>query len=199
MNDQYFPEDLPKEASEIIQNTDNAIKTINDEANSKIAEIKEQKALEIKDVREHAEQRIRLESQHLADKLKPIMESYAKDGKLNEALAIRAKLKQCKQLSTAVRPDPGTLADYEDEINRTFYFDVMGDMHGIVWGTEIYTADSLLATAVVHAGLLRDGERGIVKAEIVDMTGMVTVGSYRNDVTSSDWGPYPFGFKLSKP
>ncbi|MBX9692611.1 MAG: hypothetical protein K2Z81_09525 [Cyanobacteria bacterium] len=195
---EYYPEDLPPEAVEMVKSTDDAIKLIKEDCSSRIEEIRERMDLEIKEIRQGMEQKIKLENQHLADRLKPIMEQYAKEGKFDEALAIRAKLKESKSKSSNVRPDPGTLTEYECEINNTFLFDVVGDKYGIVWGSDVYTADSQLSTAAVHAGLLRDGQRGIIRAEIVDMTGLVTIGTHQNDVISSDWGPYPFGYKLSK-
>ena len=61
-----------------------------------------------------------------------------------------------------VRPDPGNLTSFRDQAGRTYTFDVTGSDQGPVWGSGIYTDDSSLATAAVHAGLLRVGQRGQV-------------------------------------
>ncbi len=62
----------------------------------------------------------------------------------------------------AATPDPGTLTSYRDQVGETFTFEVTGDAAASVWGTDIYTDDSNLAAAAVHAGVLEDGETGLV-------------------------------------
>jgi serine/threonine protein kinase len=66
-----------------------------------------------------------------------------------------------------VQRDPGTLESYRGKRNQSFFFEVTGKSLGSIYGTDVYTDDSTLATAVVHAGLLRDGERGYVKVTIL--------------------------------
>ena len=64
-------------------------------------------------------------------------------------------------------PDPGDLTGYRGRVGRVLYFDVVGSTDGTVWGTEVYTDDSALATAAVHAGAVQDGQRGIVRVTIL--------------------------------
>ncbi|MBW3539018.1 MAG: protein kinase [Planctomycetes bacterium] len=95
-----------------------------------------------------------------------------------------------------VQPDPGSLGSYRDKVGRSLYFQVTGNTGGSLWGTGVYTDDSTLATAAVHAGVLRPGETGIVKVTI--LPGQLSYGaSVRNGVTSSSWGEYSGSFRVA--
>src|SRR5213079_554523 len=65
-----------------------------------------------------------------------------------------------------VKPDPGNVQAQRGQDGKAFYFEVVGTTTGTVWGTEVYTDDSALAAAAVHAGLLKSGERGVIKVTI---------------------------------
>jgi hypothetical protein len=58
---------------------------------------------------------------------------------------------------------------------------------GSVWGTDLYTLDSTLALAAVHAGLMRPGQSGVVKIKIMGPQGAFQ-GSDRNGVQSMAYG-----------
>src|SRR5262249_20100063 len=45
--------------------------------------------------------------------------------------------------------------------------EVTGRTAGPVWGTDVYTDDSILAAAAVHAGILQEGQTGVVKVTIL--------------------------------
>jgi LCCL domain-containing protein len=97
-----------------------------------------------------------------------------------------------------VLPDPGNLKAYEQRIGETFSFSVTGAAAGgSIWGTDIYTTDSRLNTAAVHAGVLKDGETGIVKVKIVAAQASYA-GSARNGVTSSGYGNYGGSYEIVK-
>lgn len=89
----------------------------------------------------------------------------------------------------AAMPDPGNLVDYRDMTGESFTFQVTGDAMGSVWGSGIYTDDSNLAAAAVHAGVLEDGETGVVVVTILPGEEMYT-GSEQNGVTSWDYGEW---------
>lgn len=96
-----------------------------------------------------------------------------------------------------VVPDPGDLSAYAQKKGETFYFQVTGSTMGSVWGTDLYTLDSTLAAAAVHAGILRPGEAGVVKVTL--LAGKQSYrGSRKNGVTSSDWGSYEGSYKVEK-
>ena len=54
-----------------------------------------------------------------------------------------------------------------------------------------------LATAAVHAGVLKDGETGVVKVKIVAAQGSYS-GSAKNGVTSSPFGAYGGSYEFAK-
>jgi LCCL domain len=68
---------------------------------------------------------------------------------------------------------------------------------GGLWGTDVYTADSGICKAAVHAGLLTD--RGGTVAVILDAGRPAYRGSSRNGITSSDYGSYAKSFRLQRP
>jgi hypothetical protein len=94
-------------------------------------------------------------------------------------------------------PDPGTLMNYNGKIGQTFYFKVTGATTAIVWGTDVYTTDSQLATAAVHAGVLQPGQTGVVKVTIM-ASPLAFQGSARNGVMTQPFGPYPAAYKVGK-
>ena len=62
-----------------------------------------------------------------------------------------------------------------------------------IWGTDIYTSDSAVCTAAVHAGLITLAAGGTVTVEI--RPGQASyVGSTRNGITSGDYGSWGSSF-----
>jgi len=99
-------------------------------------------------------------------------------------------------------PDPGNLVNYRNQTGKTLYFRVSapapGLLNGIVWGSDIYTFDSTLALAAVHAGVLKPGQTKVIGVTILgpqDSFGSST----RNGVMSNNWGAYPAAFKFKTP
>jgi hypothetical protein len=66
-----------------------------------------------------------------------------------------------------------------------------------VWGTDIYTDDSRLCTAAVHAGLITLAGGGVVTIEIRPDAGSYE-GSSRNGITSTAYGPYRGSFVFAR-
>ena len=94
-------------------------------------------------------------------------------------------------------PDPGNLYNYPDRSGKPLKFRVTGRTDGYIWGTDVYTADSPLATAAVHAGALKSGQTGDVKVRLVPgQPGYA--GSTKNGVTSQDFGEFPEAFVFVK-
>lgn len=91
---------------------------------------------------------------------------------------------------------PNTMLELGDQVGASYYFRVRGETEGQVWGTDIYTGDSNLAAAAVHAGLVKPGESAVVKVSVVQpLPGYQ--GSVRNGVKSHDFGRYGTAYKLS--
>src|SRR5206468_3372559 len=122
----------------------------------------------ISEVRDRANRARGQRTRQLLEALRPLQSAYVKEGLLDEALAIRDRVRQLRTRLLNARPDPGTLVEYQlaDE-GKEALFEVVGSNDGTIWGTDVYTADSPLGKAAVHAGLLRPGERGVVRATIV--------------------------------
>jgi hypothetical protein len=96
-----------------------------------------------------------------------------------------------------VADGPVTLSNLQGMIGKSFRFRVTGAVTGTVWGTGTYTSDSPLAAVVVHAGLLKPGQAGIVKVTIVAPLDAYQ-GSVSNGVASSDYGPWPGAYQVSR-
>src|SRR5687767_1001028 len=63
--------------------------------------------------------------------------------------------------------DPRELRTLEARIGESFYFQVTGEVQGPLWGSDVYTSDSSLGKACVHAGVLAVGETTTVKVTMV--------------------------------
>ncbi len=89
-----------------------------------------------------------------------------------------------------VLPDPVTLTGYRGKNGQSYYFEVTGNSNGgTVWGSDVYTDDSSLARAAVHAGILKNGEKGVVKVTI--LPGQIAyIGSTRNGIETSPYGAW---------
>ena len=70
--------------------------------------------------------------------------------------------------------------------NTTHSFVIVGTPNGSVWGNDIYTDDSIIATAAVHAGVVKVGEKATVTIRILPGLDRYE-GTERNGVTSSSY------------
>jgi hypothetical protein len=104
-------------------------------------------------------------------------------------------------------PDPGTLTALQNQVGKTYAFVVTGALAAApppgfvpqawgrgLWGNGVYTVDSALALAAVHAGLLRPGQTGVVRVLLIGPQAGFQ-GATRNGVTSQPYGAYN-GFKF---
>ncbi len=99
----------------------------------------------------------------------------------------------------SVSPFPASLSNisaFRGQNNVSYYFYITGSKSGSVWGTNIYTDDSNLAAAVVHAGLLKDGETGVVKVTTLPGQSQYT-GSNANGVNSSSYSNFQGSYSLA--
>jgi hypothetical protein len=77
------------------------------------------------------------------------------------------------------------------------FLSIKGDVSGAssLCGTDIYTLDSNVAAAAVHAGVLANGQTGIVAVVICDGLSSYS-GSFRNGVQSNSWGSFDLSFRF---
>ena len=126
-------------------------------------------------------------------KLKALQDKYCREARLDEALAIREKIKEIK----GIMPDPGQLRIQVTDIGKVFHFEVVGNPQGAVWGSEVYTSDSRLAAVAVHAGVLQIGQKGVVTVRI--LPGQKSYkGTIANGVTSRNWGKWNLSYTVEK-
>lgn len=87
-----------------------------------------------------------------------------------------------------------TGAGFKGDDGQTYIFQCPPDgTAGTIWGSDVYTADSSICTAAVHAGLISLAEGGVVTVEF--RPGRLIYGStVRNGITSNTYGEYPHSF-----
>jgi beta-lactamase regulating signal transducer with metallopeptidase domain len=74
---------------------------------------------------------------------------------------------------------------------------ITGYPTGSVWGSEVYTADSSLAAAAVHAGVLQSGESGVVIITLSEGRN-VYGATTRNGVETRSWESYPTSMTIER-
>ncbi len=67
---------------------------------------------------------------------------------------------------------------------------------GSTWGTDVYTADSTICRAAIHAGLVTD--RGGEVTVILEPGRPAYRGTARNGIRSSDYGSYRASYRFSR-
>ena len=95
-----------------------------------------------------------------------------------------------------ILPDPQSgVAGYRGQHDTVLYFEITGDLGGSIWGTGVYTDDSTLGTAAVHAGILEVGETAIVKVTI--LPGQESYESTeQNSVVSQSYGAWTGSYRI---
>jgi hypothetical protein len=92
---------------------------------------------------------------------------------------------------------PGNLSAYQQQWGKELTFSVTGftptpGANPNIWGTDVYTLDSNLSAAVVHAGLAKPGESVVVRVRVMQPPPQF-VSSFRNNVNSTAYNAYPAG------
>jgi hypothetical protein len=201
-------DDLPPEAREIIVQSDSLAKDVRAKVQSRSEQLRAAAEDEIRIIRRRTEDEIRtleIEATReltpalrtLFDGLRGLQESYAKLGKLDEALAIRANLRQLRADLLGIRPDPGSLSDLGTEYDdRSLLYEVAGRTDGTLWGQGTYTLDSHLGTAAVHLGLVKPGMRGIVRVTVMGSEFREFPAVTANNVASSEYNGSSRAYRL---
>jgi hypothetical protein len=203
-------DELPDDARELIAGAERAIAGIRERADRRAIEIRDEAERECAAIRDRADAAIAKIEQgatrelapvvrELVDTLRAMQERYAREGKLDEALAIRARVRQLRSDLLGVRSDPGNLTEYgAGDVGRVLLLEVTGRTEGSVWGTDVYTADSRLGAAAVHAGAIREGERGLVRVTLLDGDGREYQGSTRHGIQTYDYAAYPLAYRVER-
>jgi hypothetical protein len=163
----------------LVEKVEREIAKLQEETASEAARIREEAEQRAGEVERKAEGRRKVLLEHAVEQLEPFQKDLFRGGELAQALATFVQIQALRARAENILPDPGNLKRLQ-EIGKTFQFRVIGSNRGPVWGTDIYTADSHLATAAVHAGAVEVGEEGIVSVTVVDMSKLPVKGSPRN-------------------
>jgi len=108
----------------------------------------------------------------------------------------KKELRQLLDQGLLAADAPLTMIDLCDPVGATYYFRVTGEAAGPLWGTDVYTGDSAIAVAAVHAGLLKPGHSAIVKIT-VEHPRPRYAGSVQNGVTSHEFGAYGTAYRVA--
>ncbi len=98
---------------------------------------------------------------------------------------------------SSVLADPGYVSNSANDIGKVFHYTVTGGNNGQIWGTGVYTTGSHLGTAAVHSGVLRVGQKAIVKVTILPGQNNY-IASPRNGITSNGYGNWGVSFKVER-
>lgn len=136
--------------------------------------------------------------------LQKLQDTYCRDAKLDEAVAVRSVIRGFLDGgASAVRADPGNLAHPESDIGKVFYYNVIGynvkdaTATGAIYGSDVYVPGSTLSMVAVHAGVLKEGQHGIVKVTVLaGQQGYAA--TTRNGITSNAYGAATSSFKVER-
>jgi len=92
---------------------------------------------------------------------------------------------------------PANLMTYQQQYGKEMTFTLTGytstgGQPPSIWGTDVYTLDSHLAAAAVHAGIVKPGETGTVRVRIVQSPPQFAA-SFRNGVTTTAYNVFNAG------
>lgn len=131
------------------------------------------------------------------DRLQKLLTLYTTTGRLDEAFVLRENIEEFQARQAGVESDPGNLTALRNQVSKTHTFRVTGRLSGSVWGSGVYTDDSNLGAAAVHAGLLRDGQRGVVKVTLLPGQDHYE-GLESNGVVSSSYETWEGSYVLAR-
>lgn len=209
-DDLLLSDDLPPTAKAVLdeadqmisavrRKTDQAVSAIRSEADRRVEEIRRQAEVDTAAVQADAAKELSPVLRNLFHRLKEMQAEFMKDGLLDEAMAVRSRLRAMRSDLFGVKPDPGNLTEFgSSDYGKCLLFEVVGSTDGNIWGTDTYTADSRLAVAAVHAGAVRVGERALVRVTLQDGSSDVHTGSDRYGIRSLDYGNYSLAFAVER-
>ena len=109
----------------------------------------------------------------------------------------RRQLRRLLEQNLVASDAPTSMHGLCETVGATYYFRVTGVTEGQLWGTDIYSGDSTIGAAAVHAGLLKPGKTAFLKVTVVTPPEKFP-GTVRNGVTSTEYGRYQYAWRLSK-
>ncbi len=181
-------DDLPAEARKLIEE--------HEKASGEIVKKTETLLKQAQEAQQKAEQELVERKKKLIAQLEELGKRLEKEGKDAQAKVVAEQVEELKTgRSAGAAPDPGNVVNLRGQNGKVFFFEVTGAQKGAVWGTDVYTDDSSLAAAAVHAGALKVGHKGVVKVTILPGEQKYR-GSMRNGITTADFGAFEGSFKV---
>jgi hypothetical protein len=156
-----------------------------------IAEFERQKTL----ARIEMEEKVAQQQLKVVGELKELAARLDQTGNVREAQAVRDYMQKLVPAPVA-EADPGTLVNFRDRVGQTFVFEIVGRAGSTIWGDGVYTDDSAIAVAAVHAGIVRVGEKALVQVRILPGQRSYE-GATRNGVQSSTYGNWEGSYSIS--
>ncbi|MCC7542912.1 MAG: hypothetical protein IT379_42240 [Deltaproteobacteria bacterium] len=87
-------------------------------------------------------------------------------------------------------------ASHRGEIGRRFQYECgASGVDGVVYGTDLYSDDSSVCTAAVHAGVITLDGGGAVTIEVAPGQSSYRA-SLRHGIQSTDYGEWPGSFRV---
>jgi hypothetical protein len=83
----------------------------------------------------------------------------------------------------------------EGDIGKIYRITITGTTGGAIWGTDIYTSDTHIPTAAVHAGVITNGQTKEVYIKVVQGLSEY-IGSTRNGVSTSGYGGWGLSYQF---
>jgi hypothetical protein len=83
----------------------------------------------------------------------------------------------------------------EADIGKIYRITITGTTGGAIWGTDIYTSDTYIPTAAVHAGFITNGQTKEVYIKVVQGLSEY-IGSTRNGVSTSGYGGWGLSYQF---
>lgn len=108
----------------------------------------------------------------------------------------RRQLKKLLEQNCVASDAPANMHGLCERVGATYYFRVTGVTEGQIWGTDIYSGDSSIGAAAVHAGLLKASETKVLRVAVVTPPDSFPATT-RNGVTSTEYGKYQYAWTLS--
>ncbi len=104
---------------------------------------------------------------------------------------------EVSKLKENVENAPALIKDLRGNNGTVYTYNITGTNDGSVWGGAdgVYTDDSKLGTAAVHAGLLKIGETKSLKVTVLQGQGTY-MGSTQNGITSNSYGAWQGSFSF---
>jgi hypothetical protein len=83
----------------------------------------------------------------------------------------------------------------QSDIGKIYRMTITGAIGGAIWGTDIYTSDTHIPTAAVHAGVITVGQTKEVYIKVVQGLSEYA-GTTRNGVTTSGYGGWDLSYQF---